>query len=262
MIGKITLASVLCVSGAIGWSQSDPGLVCLDEGGHADPRDIIGKARISLAEAIGKASAVRPGAVVQAELEGETEDGKTVVFFEVMVLGKDGNLYELKLDPASGEIQSNEEAGDDEEEELAEFRAVLRHCELGVLQLIAKAGEVVNGHAVKAGLELEHGQPLCEITIVNGRYLIEAKLEARAGHLVELELASGAGESCEEHGEEGDDEEADRDDEGEEEEEAEGHGEEEKEEGEESGRARRRDEERGEGPRAERRREAREEPGR
>ena len=30
MIGKITLASVLCVSGAIGWSQSDPGLVCLN----------------------------------------------------------------------------------------------------------------------------------------------------------------------------------------------------------------------------------------
>lgn len=204
MIGKITLASVLCVSGAIGWSQSAADLLCLEADGHADPRDIVGQARISLAEAIGKAVAARPGAVVQAELEGETDDGKTVVFFEVMVVGQDGNLYELKLDPVSGEVRSNEEAGDDEEEELAEFRAVLRHSELGVAQLIAKAGEVITGQAVKADLELEHGQPLCEVTIVHGRYLIEAKLEGRAGHLVELELASAADEQHGEDGEDGD----------------------------------------------------------
>jgi len=198
MIGKIALSGLLCVCGAVGLSQPNATPTGEEPDGHVDPRDIVGKAKISLVDALQAALTARPGTAVEAELEGEVVDGATTVFFEVMVVGADGTFYEVRLDPASGGILSDEAAGADELEELAEFREVLRHTELGLVALLGKAGEVVRGFPYKVGLELEHGQPLCEVKIANGRYLIDADLEARAGHLVELELASGVEEEGDE----------------------------------------------------------------
>jgi hypothetical protein len=203
MFTRIVFSSLLGTCAVLGQSEPAAATPSTEQVDHADPRDIVGKAKISLADAIGRALAACPGAAVEADLEGEIVNGAMSPFFEVMVVGKDGMLHEVKLDPASGAIQSNEAASDaDEIEELAAFRAVLRHTELGLVGLLGKVGEVVNGYPVKAALEFEDGQPHCEVVVVHGRYLIEAKLEARAGHLLELELLAAGDEQDEEQGEE------------------------------------------------------------
>jgi hypothetical protein len=201
MFTRIVFSSLLCTCAVLGQSEPAPATPPVERVVHADPRDVVSKAQIALADAIGRALVVCPGAAVEADLEGEMEKGVMSIFFEVMVVGKDGLLHEVKLDPVSGAILSNEAASDAGEiEDLAAFRAVLRHTEIGLVGLLGKVGGVVNGQPVKAALKLEHGQPECQVTIVNGCCLIDAKLEARAGHLLELELSS-AGEK--EEGEEG-----------------------------------------------------------
>ena len=186
---------------------------CAPTADHADPRDLVGKAKLSLLQAMAAATAACPGAAVQAELEGETDDGKLVVFFEVMIVGADGHLHEVRIDPASGGVLSNEDVtaeadedgeNDGEAHELAAFRATLRHAELTLPALVQKAAEIVNGTPVAAELELEHGGPVCDLRIVHGRYLIQAEVEARAGHLTELELVRDGGHGePDEHGEGG-----------------------------------------------------------
>lgn len=169
-------------------------------GDELDPRDIVARAKVSLVQVLANAAKACPGAAYEAALEGEMEKGKLEVFFEVMVVGDDGKLHELRFDPASGQLIEDEDVTATEEgEELGEARAVLRQCELQLADLIAKASAVVNGTPVSAALELEHGNPSCDVAIVNGRHLIEAEVEARAGHLTELELV--VDEQEHEHGE-------------------------------------------------------------
>lgn len=180
----------------LGFSSISIGLCwsAADGTGHVDPRDLVAGAKITLTQALERARGACPGRAVQAELEGEVDDGKLSVFYEIMVVGDDGHLHEVKIDPQSGALQSNEDvSADGENDELAAFRAVLRNSELGLEALLARAAQVVNGAPVKAELELERGTPVCDVQIVNGRYLILAELEARAGHLTELALAPAAG---------------------------------------------------------------------
>ena len=152
-----------------------------------DPRDVVTHAKISLEDAIGRAVAARPGRAVEADLEGEVDDEDVQVFFEVMVLTEGGELFEVHIDPMNGAVQSNEEAEEDEDE-IPGFRAALRHSELDLQALVEKAKSYVKGTPVSASLEFEHGSPLCDVAVVNTRFVIDVELEARAGHLVELEL--------------------------------------------------------------------------
>ncbi|MCB9891536.1 MAG: hypothetical protein H6833_07805, partial [Planctomycetes bacterium] len=98
------------------------------------------------------------------------------------------DLYEVEVDAISGKVLEIEE--DDDEDEVAAYRNVLRHAELSLTQLVQHAQGVVKGHPVHAELEMEGKHPICDVAIANGRYLIDVELEARAGHVLELELAS------------------------------------------------------------------------
>ena len=122
-------------------------------------------------------------------MQGEVEDGETAIFYEVMIVGPDGrSLYEVKIDPETGAILEQEKAGADEAKELRGFRDALRHSELDLPALVRAAATVVKGVPVVAALEMEDGYPVCDVLFVNSRNLIEACVEARAGHLLELEL--------------------------------------------------------------------------
>lgn len=184
---------------------------------HRDVRDLVGSARISLHDAIGKALAARPGRVVEAELEGESSaEGKSEVFFEVLVLTGDDELVEVRLDVQDGKVISSHEADAEEHEEVAGFAAALRHSERTLDQLVTAAEAVVKGTPVRASLEFDDGSPVCTVALVNTRWVIEAELEGRAGHLVDIDLRDEPGvedhveRADEEHGNPADGEERER----------------------------------------------------
>ncbi|MBK8978512.1 MAG: PepSY domain-containing protein [Planctomycetes bacterium] len=196
-----------------------------------DPRDAVLATKIELREAIRIALDARPGTAVEAELEStgdeheeaeEHEEGEEheheggQLVYEIVILAGD-ELYEVTVDPQSGKVLGNEEDDDAEEEEVAEFRRVLRHTEKSLAELVGAAQEVIHGKAVTAKLEIDDGQPVCEVVLAHSRYLIEVDVEGRAGHIVDLELYDElGGEEGEHHGrggDEDDDEEAEEDEE-------------------------------------------------
>ncbi|MCA8949689.1 MAG: hypothetical protein KDE27_09315 [Planctomycetes bacterium] len=198
------LAAVTCAAG----SAALPTFLAGPTGGHADPRDIVAKAEIPLSAALARALAACPGHAVEAELEGEIEDAGVDVFYEVMIVGNDGRLHEVKLDPRTGAVRSNVAAAAGAEAgELAGFQAVLAKSGVGLGEVLERFAGIVNGFAVKAALELEDGQPRCEVATVHGRYLIGASFDAAAGRLVELELAAGPKAAAKTAGEDEEDEE-------------------------------------------------------
>jgi len=169
-----------------------------------DPRDLAGRATIGLGAAIEQALAARPGAAVEADLEADGDAGAPAVFIEVMIVAQDG-LYEVKIDAEKGGVLGNAKVDEAEElEELSSARRALRHTELGLAAIVAKAGAIIQGTPVGASLELDDDGPECEVSIAHGRYLIEAVIEGRAGHLIGLSLE-------EDHGDEHDGEEHDGD---------------------------------------------------
>ncbi|MCB1104734.1 MAG: PepSY domain-containing protein [Cephaloticoccus sp.] len=179
-----------------------------------DPRDFVGRAKIDAAQAIAIALKKQPGKAVEIELESEAKEGKTVVFWSVSILC-DAGLMEFEVAADDGRIIEQElekKAG-----ELREFQEVLRHSELDLTTLIRKAEGYVKGQVVEGELEMDDGAPVAEFVFANGRCLIEVAIEARAGHLVELELkspgASGEDDDDHEHRGGGDDDDDDGDDE-------------------------------------------------
>ncbi|MCK5942754.1 MAG: PepSY domain-containing protein [Planctomycetes bacterium] len=212
-----TLATLTLLGGRLATEPVGPSDSLLvrarHDGRHVDVRDLVAEVKVSLAQAVAVALETSPGKVVEAELEGEREDGKVDVFYEVMIVGIGGSLHEVKVDPHSGRVRSTEDATEKEGggSELAEFQQILRHCELDVGGILKKAEAIVRGIPAKVELGWEDGQPVFEVQVVNGRYLIDAELEARAGHLIELELES-IQESRENEGDDGGDDEGDGED--------------------------------------------------
>jgi uncharacterized membrane protein YkoI len=179
-----------------------PVLVDEDE---MDVRDAVAHAKISLVDAIQKALAAQPGRAVEAELEGEADDGEVEVSFEVLILTAGGELVEVEIDAADGSVLEQEEA-EDEEDELPGIRAALRHSEHDLLTLVEKAAGYVKGIAVEAELEFDDGQPVCEVAFVNTRFVIEVEVEGRAGHLLEIEVRAEDAEGEDEYEDEGEEE--------------------------------------------------------
>jgi hypothetical protein len=178
-----------------------------------DPRDLAPHAKVSLRDAIGRALVAKPGRAVEAELALLTEGEKHQLVYEVDVLDEHNQLFEVVVDAASGQAGPPEQEQDeDAAQEAREFRRVLRHCELDLAALVAKGEEIAKGAAVAACLELDEG-PECDLLFVNTRYLLEMTLEARAGHLLEIELAAdeAEGDDDEEEGEDGEEGDADED---------------------------------------------------
>jgi len=184
-----------------------------DEAREMDLRDVMPMAKLSLSKAIALALAAQPGAAVEAGLEGEFDaEDKVEIFYEVMIVGADKKLHEVKLSHLNGKVLGNSiENDEDEVRELVGFNEALRHSELTLIQLIASAGNLVNGQAASASLEFDDEGPECEVLIVNGRYLVDVDVEARAGHILEVELAGRGDNEEDDEGHSWDDDEGDHD---------------------------------------------------
>ena len=181
-----------------------------------DPRDLAPHVKISLREAVSRAVAARPGRAFEAELELWTEGEQHGLAYEVDLVGPHGELFEVSIDAQTGAARSIEQ--DEDEEEVRAARTVLRHCELDLSALIAKAEEIAKGSAVSAELEYADG-PLCQLRFANSRYLIEVELEGRAGHLLGIGLVPEEGHEGEEEEEEVEEEDCDDEEDGADEEE-------------------------------------------
>ena len=174
-----------------------------------DPRDVAGRVKVPLREAIAAARLVQSGTVCEAWLEGEVVGGETEVSYQVVIV-EDRTLHEVELDAVTGRVLDVEaqDAGH-YLSQLRAFQAGLRSAERDLDDLIASAQEVVKGIAVGAGLKVENGEPGGEVVFANSRYLIEAEVDARSGHLVKLELvdSSWIGDEDEEDDDDDDDDE-------------------------------------------------------
>ena len=240
-ISKTVLTVVVAVTG---WAVA---------GGAAsagDPRDLAELAKVDFATAVRTAQAHRAGHVVEAALEREAVGShEELLVWSFDVLTPTG-LVEVLVDAVGGGIVATGEDDEDEDEEededgeededeeddddddgeydeedgesrreAAAFRRVLRHSEKSLVELAGAVGAVVHGRVVAAEFEIDDGQPVAEFLIANGRYLIEVAAEARAGHLVEIELVDDLrsrheddDEDEEEHEDERDEDDDDDDD--------------------------------------------------
>ena len=165
-----------------------------------DVRDVVGEAKVSLATAIGAALAARPGTAIEAELEGELEDGKRQVFFEVMIVAPGGIVYEVTLDPATGAVKNV--VVEEDAKEAAEIRAAAAalppHAKsLGDLVALAEAS--TGAHAVEAKIEAEKGGAECEVELLKGREKIDAEVGIADG-----KVRAEAGEEDENDGDDDD----------------------------------------------------------
>ena len=74
----------------------------------------------------------------------------------------DMERFQKAFSDALEEAQANI-TEDDEEEELAAYRRVLRHSEKTLVELVASAQQLVHGRAIEAEFGIEDGQPVCEM---------------------------------------------------------------------------------------------------
>lgn len=178
----VLVAAFLVTSPALAAQEGD------ETASHPDPRDIVGEAAVSLADAVSAALAARPGHAVEADLEAEIGDRGREVFFEIMVVGDSGALYEVIVDPVTGAVRSAEESDEEELDELPGFQEALRYSERSLAELVASAEELVKGTPVGAELELEGTSPQADVLIASGRYLVEVEVEGRAAQVTGIEL--------------------------------------------------------------------------
>lgn len=157
---------------------------------HANARIALGKAKLTLEQAVAAALKQVPGGkAVEAELELEGNN----VEFEVEVVSG-GKHMEVTLDAVSGKVKNVKEEGkdgekdeDEDEDEQAETDAAMAKITLS--QAIAAAlKEVPGGKAFEAEAEREDDNKLVfEIELISGDKVMEVEIDAMTGKVLEVE---------------------------------------------------------------------------
>lgn len=168
---------------------------------HLDPRPLARATKVSLTKAIRTALELQPGIAVQAEIEGEVKGETTHVFYEVMVLDKDGNPFEVLVDPDSGE--GKVKPAQEPAEEIAAFRTMAAKAKLSLEAMVKSAAKLVRGKAMVAKLELEDDAVEARIVFTVETHDLSVVIEAAGGKLEEIEgTPVGAKKQEREEGEE------------------------------------------------------------
>ncbi len=141
----------------------------------------LGKASISLVDAISRAEAKTGGKALEAEVEAE--DGKVVIEVETL---KDGVVSEVKIDAASGEILGVEEEKESEKE-VEKKVAALQASTLSLAGGILKAEAETGGRAIEAELEAEKDGVELEVKVVKDGAELEVKIDAATGAVIKIE---------------------------------------------------------------------------
>jgi uncharacterized membrane protein YkoI len=111
LISAVLLAAGVATAGGLVYAKQEAP-------GQNDAVTDLGKAKISLSQAIGSAEAQAGGKATKAELEGE----RGVVVFNVEVVTADNKVFDVKVDAADGKVLSSkadaaDRGGKDEEDE-------------------------------------------------------------------------------------------------------------------------------------------------
>lgn len=178
-----TILSVLFASLTAALPAQEPGAEANVR--HLDPRPLARAAKVSLTKAIRTALELQPGTAVQAEIEGEVAGEATHVFYEVMVIDKEGNPFEVLVNPQSGE--GKVKVAEEPAEEIAAFRSMVSKAKLPLETLIKSAGKLVRGKAMVAKLELEDDAVEASIVFSVVTYDLSVTLDATSGKLEEIE---------------------------------------------------------------------------
>lgn len=178
-----TILSVLFASLTVALPAQEPGAEAKVR--HLDPRPLAREAKVSLTKAIRTALELQPGTAVQAEIEGEVAGEATHVFYEVMVIDKEGNPFEVLVNPQSGE--GKVKVAEEPAEEIAAFRSMVSKAKLPLETLIKSAGKLVRGKAMVAKLELEDDAVEASIVFSVVTYDLSVTLDATSGKLEEIE---------------------------------------------------------------------------
>lgn len=152
-----------------------------------DVREVAPESKIRLLDALHAALAARPGEAIEAELEGEIENGKREVAFEVAIVDEHGVAWSVAVDPATGKVASvAKEDEADEIKEIAEKRdaAGASHLKLG--GLLERAMKRAPGATpVKISFSGAKAPGKARAKLLRGDKDVKVTLDAKTGEIIE-----------------------------------------------------------------------------
>lgn len=150
-------------------------------------REVAPEASVRLLDALHAALAARPGEAIEAELEGEIDNGKREVAFEVAIVDVLGVAWSVVVDPASGKVTKAEKEDEaDEIKEIAEKQdaAGASHLKLGGL-LERAMKRVPDATPVKISFAGANSPGKARAELLHGDRDVTLTLDAKTGEIEE-----------------------------------------------------------------------------
>src|SRR6185295_3618146 len=149
-------------------------------------REVAAHAKVTIHQVLASASLARPGTVLEAGVEGEPAAAGTDFFFEVMVLDASSAVWELKVDPATGKVTSNEPEPDAKEaQEMTTLAAKLGSGHLSLDDLATRAESMRPGSRVLvAAFRVHDGLAVARLTLEKNGAISSVTIDARSGKVV------------------------------------------------------------------------------
>lgn len=147
-----------------------------------DPGALARLAKIKIGKAIRIALQARPGVATGAELEATRDGDATVPCFEVMLLGADKTVYEVRVHAVTGKVLANEACTDEADAGEVKAAAALPHA-VSLASVAAEAQALLRGTCVV--VELVAKTQRAEVTIWNHGRKVEAGFAVADAHLLD-----------------------------------------------------------------------------
>jgi len=151
-----------------------------------DVVDLAADAKIRLSQALATALAAKPGDAVAAELEGDVENGKRSVAYEVAIVDADGVVWAVKVDHVTGKVASVEKEDEaDEIEEFKEKREAAGAEHLSLAELLLRGTKAAKGTPVEVTFRGKKHAGQARVELVDGRTKSSVTLDAKTGKVLE-----------------------------------------------------------------------------
>ncbi len=169
-----------------------------------DTASLARLAKVKLGKAILIALKARPGIATGAELEAAKDGDDTVPCFEVMLLGADKSVYEVRVHAGTGKVLANEICTDAEDAGEVQAAAALEHA-VSLASVAAEAEGLLRGTCLVA--ELVAKSQRAEVTLWNHGRKVHAGFGIADARLLDVKCtptpAKAQSGRAEEEGEDG-----------------------------------------------------------
>ncbi|MBL8728737.1 MAG: PepSY domain-containing protein [Planctomycetes bacterium] len=146
--------------------------------------------KIPLAKAIDIARKAKPGIATTAELEATTDGTETVACYEVMLLGTDQVVYEVRVHAGTGKVLATELCTDAEDTAEVKAAAMLEHA-LPLARIASEAHGLLRGTCI--GAELAAKKQRAEVTMWNHGRPVHAEFALADGSLLAAKCKPATG---------------------------------------------------------------------